>query len=92
MATHKTEDLLNLCRNARLRQNEKVETAISELSSYIVFASLLEYESELPEELESRVEFLRDVQANPDQYPQDIFPEEDDLFIEVPEDDGPSVA
>lgn len=89
MATYKTEDLLNLCRAGVPLMNTAVAQAVSELSSYIVFASLLDYDTELPEELESRVVFLRGVQNDPASYPQDIFPVDEEEFVEVLEDPEP---
>lgn len=97
MAKYSTNSLLDLCRFGISMKNEQVDTAAREVTSYIVFASVLEYETNLPEELESRLVLLReavtDVEQATGKFPQDMFEEgEEPEVADVPPDDGPLVA
>lgn len=86
-----TNALLDLCRFGIGLKNEATDTAARELSSYIVFHSLLETNSTIPKELYSRVELLQKAVQNPADYPQDIF-DEDEAADVGPSGDAPSAA
>jgi hypothetical protein len=91
MAVYSTNKLLDLCRNGVALKNEKTDTAAREVCSYIVFAYLLEHETNLPTELESRLDILIDAEKNPAGYPKDIL-EEAEIEVTEPFDDGPLLA
>lgn len=93
MAKYSTNSLLDLCRFGISLKNEQTDTAARELASYIVFASVLDYETNLPEELESRMSTLVDAKTDLEQgtgkYPRDMFDEEE---APTPDEPGPLVA
>lgn len=95
MASFSTNSLLDLCRVGISLKNEQTDTAARELSSYIVFSSLLEYKTNLPPELIERVVLLNDAVADHaisgSKYPQDLFDEEEQV-VEAPTEDGPQLA
>jgi hypothetical protein len=85
-----TNALLDLCRFGIGTKNEKADTAARELSSYIVFHSLMEETSTIPKELYDRIKLLQQAVQNPADFPQDIFEEED--AETGPSDETPSAA
>lgn len=97
MAKYSTNSLLDLCRFGISLKNEQTDTAAREMASYIVFASVLEHETDLPEELEPRLSLLQDAvidnQHGTGKYPQDMFDEDEEPEVaDTPPDDGPLVA
>jgi hypothetical protein len=74
--SYKTNHLLDLCRIGKATKNDVADTAATELCSYIVFASLMLFDTTLPEVLLSRVDVLNNVVANPHEYPKDMVDEE----------------
>ena len=99
MAKYSTNSLLDLCRFGISLKNEQADTAARELASYIVFASVLDFETNLPQELESRLSLLQDARADHEQglgkYPQDMFDEvqaPEVVADETPDEPGPLLA
>jgi hypothetical protein len=94
MAVYPTNSLLDLCRDGVSTLNEKADQAAREVSSYIVFASLLKHETVLPIELEPSLDVLVDVKKNPANYSQDMFEEDEEPAVDdvSPEEPPPQVA
>jgi len=90
MSLISTNSLLDLCRHGIKTKNESVILAASELSSWIVFKSLLEHTTEISIEMKKRVDLLADSFHHPEKYPVDVVP-----VVDTPEqspEDGPLVA
>ena len=93
MSKFLTNSLLTSCRFGIASKNQVATDAAKSLSSYIVFASLLDVDTVLPEELESRLKILLDVELHPEKYPQDIVEEvEEQEYEQSPPDGPPEVA
>lgn len=92
MSNFSTNALLDLCRFGVSLKNEQADTAANELCSYIVFASLMDEVTELPEILLERVTILQDAKVHPELYPQDMFDEEVPVEPEPAPEPPPQVA
>lgn len=68
MSTYSTNYLLDLCRNGIMLKNESTDTAANELASYIVFSSLMDDDTNVPDELEPRVLLLITAKNNPAEF------------------------
>lgn len=73
---HKTNTLMDMCRHGIRSENDQVTTAAQELSSFILFAGIMDFEVDIPEILLPNVATLVDYTTHKDRYPKDMEPEQ----------------
>lgn len=76
MLHKKTNAVMDLCRHGIVSKNDQIRTAAQELSSFVMYASIMLFDTDIPDILVPNYEVLVDFINNPENYPDDIEDED----------------